>query len=165
MINLKKYRNNGAVGALLDEYEKSIDELKAVIATISTSDLTKIVDEQTKDEDCKSIQSVLSHVIGSGYTYVVEIKKWLGEEIDYISKQTLHSTEAYIEALEKMFIYNEKLFQDFPTLKLEEYDSSKKIHVRWGQTYDVEQLLEHAIVHVLRHRRQIEKMHLKIKVH
>jgi uncharacterized damage-inducible protein DinB len=27
----------------------------------------------------------------------------------------------------------------------------------WGVTYDAEQLLEHAIVHVLRHRRQIEK--------
>lgn len=31
------------------------------------------------------------------------------------------------------------------------------IHVRWGVTYDLEPLLEHAIVHVLQHRRQIEK--------
>jgi hypothetical protein len=29
--------------------------------------------------------------------------------------------------------------------------------VRWGPTYDLEQLLEHAIVHILRHRRQIER--------
>jgi uncharacterized damage-inducible protein DinB len=27
----------------------------------------------------------------------------------------------------------------------------------WGVTYNLEQLLEHAIVHILRHRRQIEK--------
>jgi hypothetical protein len=27
----------------------------------------------------------------------------------------------------------------------------------WGQLYDIEQLMEHAIVHVLRHRRQIEQ--------
>jgi len=32
------------------------------------------------------------------------------------------------------------------------------IHSRWGVTYDAEQLLEHAIVHVLRHRRQVEKL-------
>jgi hypothetical protein len=28
----------------------------------------------------------------------------------------------------------------------------------WGVPYDLEQLLEHAIVHILRHRRQIEKL-------
>ena len=32
-----------------------------------------------------------------------------------------------------------------------------KIIVRWGPQYDLEQLLEHAIVHIIRHRRQIEK--------
>jgi hypothetical protein len=31
------------------------------------------------------------------------------------------------------------------------------IEARWGPRYDLEQLLEHAIVHVLRHRRQIDK--------
>ena len=32
-----------------------------------------------------------------------------------------------------------------------------KMDVPWGVRYDLEQLLEHAIVHVLRHRRQIER--------
>jgi len=32
---------------------------------------------------------------------------------------------------------------------------------RWGVTYNLEQLLEHAIVHILRHRRQIEKFMLQ----
>jgi hypothetical protein len=31
------------------------------------------------------------------------------------------------------------------------------INSRWGTVYDLEGLLEHAIVHLLRHRRQIEK--------
>ena len=31
------------------------------------------------------------------------------------------------------------------------------INSRWGAVYDAEGLLEHAIVHLLRHRRQIEK--------
>ena len=29
--------------------------------------------------------------------------------------------------------------------------------VSWGSTYDPEQMLEHAIVHLLRHRRQLER--------
>ena len=34
----------------------------------------------------------------------------------------------------------------------------------WGVTYNLEQLLEHAIVHILRHRRQIEKFVLQGKI-
>lgn len=31
-----------------------------------------------------------------------------------------------------------------------------KFNTRWKVTYDFEQLMEHAIVHILRHRRQVE---------
>jgi uncharacterized damage-inducible protein DinB len=156
------YRNNGAIGALLDEYEKSIIELKNVILNLTTSELTKIIDEETEDEDCKSIQTILSHVVESGYTYVIEIRKSLGENINYTSKNLLSSTQEYAIALDKMFVYNEKLFEDYPNIKLEEYDPNKKFEVRWGQKYDVDQIFEHAIVHILRHRRQIEKFKLAI---
>jgi hypothetical protein len=76
---MKNYRNNGAVGALLDEYEKALNELKDLIRPLS----------------------------------------------------------------------NEQLL-------------AQKVLVRWGQRYDIEQLFEHAIVHVLRHKRQIERFLLKI---
>ena len=62
-----------------------------------------------------------------------------------------------------MFAYNVKLFEDYPNIKLEEYDPNKKIEVCWWQKYDVEQLYEHAIVHILRHWRQIEKIKLANK--
>lgn len=158
----KKYRTNGAIGALLDEYEKSVNELKNVIASLSTSELTRIVDKETKDDDCRSIQTILSHVVESGYTYVIEIRKSLGESVNYMSKDLLASVNEYAIALEKMFAYNEKLFEDYPDIKLEEFDSSNKFIVRWGQIYDVEQMYEHAIVHILRHRRQIERFKLKL---
>jgi hypothetical protein len=32
-----------------------------------------------------------------------------------------------------------------------------EIKVTWGSVYDIEQIIEHAIVHILRHRRQVEK--------
>jgi len=51
-----------------------------------------------------------------------------------------------------MFTFNEALFTDYPNLTLCENDSAKKIKVRWGQEYDIEQLFEHAIVHILRHK-------------
>lgn len=158
----KSYRTNGAIGALLDEYERSIQELKEVISDLTSFELTKIVDPETNDEDCRSIQTILTHVVESGYTYVVETRKSLGESVNYLRKSLLSSGNEYAEALDDMFAYNEKLFEDYPNIKLEEYDTSKKFTVRWGQKYDVEQMFEHAIVHILRHRRQIERFRIKM---
>ncbi len=160
---MKKYRDKGAIGALLDEYEKAIEELKVILNGISDNDLVEIVDFKTEDEDCRSIQTVLTHVVRAGYTYAIEIRKWLGEETEYTNKELLDSIKEYNLALDKMFAYNEKLFKDYPSIKLEENETSKKMFVKWGQYYDVEQLLEHAIVHILRHRRQIERFKIKLK--
>lgn len=160
---MKKYRDNGAIGALLDEYEKAMEELKNVIQPLSQKELVTIVDHETKDKDCESIQTILSHVVRAGYTYVISIRKWLGETIDYKEKERLSSIAEYLSALDEMFLYNVQLFEDYPNIQLEEYDVTKKIKVRWGQSYDVDQLLEHAIVHILRHRRQIERFIIKMK--
>ena len=61
-----------------------------------------------------------------------------------------------------MFKYTENVFNNYPDIKLEENDASKKMLVSWGQQYNVEQLMEHAIVHILRHRRQIERFLINI---
>lgn len=160
---MKTYRNNGAIGAILDEYEKALLELKVVLADVTHEDLMAIVDNKTLDKDCESIQSILTHVIRAGYCYVMEIRKHLGEQITFVERERLDSIEAYQEGLDKMFRYNEQLFEDYPNINIEENDPTKKILVRWGQRYDVDQLYEHAIVHVLRHRRQIERFLIKLK--
>ena len=56
-----------------------------------------------------------------------------------------------------MFRYNEYLFKEYPDLPLEIFEQKGKMLMSWGQYYDIEQLFEHAIVHILRHRRQIER--------
>lgn len=158
----KCYRDNGAIGALLDEYEKALVELQQTIKPLTTIELTTIVDRETKDEDCRSIQSILSHVIRSGYGYIVYLRKSLGEELSFPKRITLDTPDAYHDALNKMFDYNLQFFIDYPNFELEEYDLDKKIKTNWGQSYDGDQILEHAIVHILRHRRQIERFILKL---
>jgi len=158
-----EYRDNGAIGALLDEYERSINELKYSIQDITQEELTQIVDYDTEDEDCRSIQTILSHVVKAGYNYAVAIRKSLDESVEYKNSVSRDSIIKYNLALDNMFSYNERLFNDYPELKLEEFDCSNKIEVSWGQKYDVEQLFEHAIVHILRHRRQIERFLLKLR--
>ena len=153
---IKKHRNNGSTGAILDEYEKALTELKYLITDLTNEDLVSIVDNKTEDSDCKSIQTILTHVIRAGYNYVIEIRKSFGEKIDFLEHKTFKTTKEYSLELKKMFEYNEKLFIDYPNLKLEECNPERKISAKWGQRYDIEQLFEHAIVHILRHRRQIE---------
>ena len=160
---MNTFRDNGAVGALLDEYEKAVREMQQVIGLVTDEELKIIVDKDTNDADCRSIQSIVTHVVRSGYCYVIEIRSSLGEELEYPEGEILDSVSAYQEALHRMFEYNERLFADYPDLTIEENDPWKKIKVRWGQSYDVEQLFEHAIVHVLRHRRQIERFLNELK--
>ncbi len=159
---MSKYRNNGAIGALLDEYERVVSELQTVIQNISPEQLTHIVDKQTKDPSCKSIQTILTHVIQSGYWFAVEVRKFYGEKIDFPKATTFNSSKAYQLELDKMFKYNEQLFDEYPVIKIDETENQKKIKVLWGQTYNTEQLFEHAIVHVSRHRRQIERFLQKL---
>ena len=69
------YRKNG-IGAVIDEYERAAAELKKLIERISDSDYVKIVDTKTKDEDCRSVQTIISHVTNSGYGYANYIRDW-----------------------------------------------------------------------------------------
>jgi len=55
----KEYRT-GPVGALMDEYERATDELKNVIKTVSKDDFVKIVDPDTSDPDCRSMQTIMN---------------------------------------------------------------------------------------------------------
>ncbi|PHN07879.1 DinB family protein [Flavilitoribacter nigricans] len=151
------YRNNGAVGALLDEYERAMRELIDVIHPLSPGTLQKVRDPHTSHADCRSIQTVLTHVVRAGLCYEIEIRRMRGEQLDYANRHQLETAEAYSEALLGVIRSAEQLFADYPDLKLEEHDRDKKIKVAWGQVYDVEQMMEHAIVHILRHRRQIER--------
>jgi uncharacterized damage-inducible protein DinB len=147
----------GSTGALIGEYRKAIDELISVIEPINEKQLCELVDTTTTDADCKSIQSILTHVICSGYGYIIYIENHIGDNKPRLEKVMYDNVNKYIEHLNLMFEYSLNFFQQNSNLEMEQLDNSKKINVNWGQQYDTEQLIEHAIVHILRHRRQIVK--------
>ncbi len=157
------YREPGAIGALLDEYERAVKDLKKTLKTVSDTELTTAVAANATDTDCISIQTILTHVVRSGHGYATYIRQKQGEKVTFRKRIVLNSVKAYCQALDEMFAANVQLFADYPNLPTEEYDVNKKIVVAWGQIYDIEQLLEHAIVHILRHRRQIERYLLELR--
>ncbi len=139
----------------MDEYERAAAEFKNLIGNISESDFVKIVDAETKDEDCRSVQTIVSHVTNSGYGYANYIRDWFSIPKSSPERKLL-SKDEFLLRFDKMLAYTSETLDGKFEYSDEEIMKVKMI-VRWGPQYDLEQLLEHAVVHILRHRRQIEK--------
>ena len=151
---MKTYRH-GAVGALMDEYERVVAELEGVLEGISDADFELIRDTETKDENCRSIQTILTHVVGAGYGYAGMMRDAWGME--RVGRMYEPMTRMECPArLAGMLEYTKATLEGRWDLS-EDEGNAMKIQSGWGQLYDFEQLFEHAIVHVMRHRRQIER--------
>jgi uncharacterized damage-inducible protein DinB len=151
-----KSHRKGAIGALMDEYERAALELNTLVKEIPAAEFTRIVDHQTSDEDCRSIQTIMSHVIRAGYGYADYIRHLFSISSARPAMQDLNQNES-LKELESMVAYTVETL-DGKWEMPDEVIVRTTIQSLWGVTYDLEQLLEHAIVHILRHRRQIEKM-------
>ncbi|MET0649522.1 MAG: DinB family protein [Pyrinomonadaceae bacterium] len=150
----ESYRE-GAVGALMDEYERAVWELQRLIERTNEEDLALVVDQETRDDDCRSVQTIVSHVVNSGYGYADLLRKQFSLPSTRPPKALLSRGES-LEQLDAVLAYTTETLEGRWRMADEEI-SGAVINTGWGVRYDIEQLLEHAIVHVLRHRRQIEK--------
>ena len=151
---MKIYRK-GAVGALMDEYERAVDELIPILGGMSDVDYEVIRDSETDDENCRSIQTILTHVVGAGYGYAGMMREaWGMERIGRVREEM--AREEAPARLRAMLDYTIATLDGHWNL-WEEDSVAMKMQSGWGQVYDFEQLFEHAIVHVSRHRRQIER--------
>jgi uncharacterized damage-inducible protein DinB len=148
------YRS-GAIGALMDEYERAAAELRRLVERIPDDEFARVVDSQTSDDTCRSAQTIMSHVVGAVYGYADYIR----EQFSIASarpRKGLLSRQESLEQLDAALAYTAQTLEGRWEMSDEEITGTV-INSSWGVVYDVEQLLEHAIVHILRHRRQIEK--------
>ena len=153
----KTYRK-GAVGAMMDEYERAAAEFRERIAALTDERYSRIVDGETADENCRSVQTVMSHVVFAGYGYANYIREASSMTIASPKRRLLGHGES-LKEFDAMLEYTEVTLDDKWEMPEDEI-TAVSMTVRWGPTYDLEQLLEHAIVHILRHRRQIDKWNL-----
>ena len=151
---MKTYRQ-GWLGALMDEYERAAGELAQVVTGISDEEYGLVRDTATKDEECRSIRTVFFHVVAAGYGYAILLRiAWGLEKLDR-PRDAIERTDAPA-ALQAMLEATSAALEGKWNLS-EDEGAALQIRSGWGVVYDLEQLLEHAIVHVLRHRRQIER--------
>jgi len=152
---MTKTFRKGGVGAMMDEYERATAELATLLRGISDEEFVRPRDFETQDEDCKSIQTILRHVVRAGYGYAGYIRENYGEKVTRIDPPLPTRLES-LEGLKEMLAYTVATLEDKWELPYEDI-AAVQMRVRWGVVYDLEQLLEHAIVHILRHRRQTER--------
>ncbi|MCL9804391.1 DinB family protein [Flavobacterium amniphilum] len=151
-------KNKGAVTAILEIYKKAIEDLKDSIKDISEEQLLVVVDTETTDDNCRSLQTILSHIVSSGYSYATSVHNHKENSLEKPVKKFHTSVDAYVTDLDTMFAFNEFVFDKIYDDELEENDQDNKMKTGWQQYYDIEQLMEHAIVHILRHHRQINNI-------
>jgi uncharacterized damage-inducible protein DinB len=154
----KEYRP-GAVGALMDEYERAAGDLARTVAGLSDEEFERVRDAETTDEDCRSIATILNHVVRATYGYADMIRAALGQESARPAIAAMSLGES-LERFEAALAYTAETLEGRWRMTDDEI-MAVRMAARWGPAYDLEQLLEHAIVHVLRHRRQIERFLLK----
>lgn len=156
--SLEDYRK-GAVGSLMDEYERAAFELRSLLDTIRDEDYRRIVEGESAH--CHSIEVIMNHVVRAGYGYSKYIRDALSMNALPVEDRQIPQAEIGRE-LDKMLAYTAEIFDGRWDMSDNELENIY-FKTRWGVTYNIDQLFEHAIVHILRHRRQIEKFLLKFE--
>lgn len=111
MKKLEDYRK-GAVGALMDEYERAALELKALVETTSETDYERLADSETKDADCHSIKTIMNHVIHAGYGYANAVRRKISMPHESLGDERRQIPHAEIgDEIDKVLAYTEETLE------------------------------------------------------
>jgi uncharacterized damage-inducible protein DinB len=146
----------GAFGALMDEYARAAEDFCSTVEALPL-DLFLHRREST-DPEMVSLQSICAHAVSSAYGYALYIRKARGlpsrerPPLDELLVQAPAEVRPRLAAALRLTEESVDGLTD-----TDEVLVPLRFQVRWGPTYDPEMMLEHAIVHLLRHRRQITR--------
>ncbi len=142
---------SGPVPALASLYEHVMNDFKKFIRAIPSEQITKELNPNLPT-DFRSIANTIRHVVFSGYQYANYIRIHDNRKDEWPEIRIGNREEAIAE-LDKMFALTLNTFEG-----IIKYTDDQLLHTiiktSWS-TYDLEALIEHAIVHVMRHQRQI----------
>jgi hypothetical protein len=148
---------SGPFGALMDEYARAAEDFCRVVEGF---DSARFLTKRASDNPSTiSPQAICVHVCGAAYRYAHYIRK--AQRIDFVERYEVQSSQLSAPQdvralLTEAIIFTEATVE--PLLRAtEEEIQALSFTVRWGPRYDPEMLLEHAVCHLLRHRRQLER--------
>lgn len=148
---------SGPFGALMDEYARAAEEFCRVVEGF---DLAGFDTERPSDNpNTVSPRAICLHVIGASHRYAHYVRK--ARDVDFVERYEadpalVHSPREVRALLAEGIRLTEETVE--PLLKATDQEiQALSFTVRWGPRYDPEMMLEHAVCHLLRHRRQLER--------
>lgn len=148
---------SGPFGALMDEYARAADDFCRVVESFDEARFEGV--NPRNDPDTASPRAVCTHVCGAAHRYAHYIRKVRG--VDFIAAYDMDPSRVGTPSdvrglLAEAILLTEETVEPLLDLQDEGIQAISFV-VRWGPRYDPEMLLEHAVCHLLRHRRQLER--------
>ena len=111
---------------------------------------------KTTDEDYKSLETLLRHVLRSARGYMV----WMCEKLELPNPEIIDPPNLENIA-QQASNYIDHLIEKWktPLADVEETKFSDKVYnSNWGVPYCIDAMLEHAVMHLIRHTFQLERL-------
>jgi uncharacterized damage-inducible protein DinB len=143
-----------AVRSLVELHEREIRSFLELWKRFVAADLP--LPEAHGDASYESRERLSGHVVMAARGYLTRIGEWVARPVtDVDATQDAHEVTARIAEFSDHVLaaYRRHL------AAITDQELDQQIHrTRWGELMSVENLLEHAVVHPMRHRIQLERL-------
>ena len=149
---MRETYRSGAIGALMDKYERAASDLARLIERVPKM-ISAGLDSRRRMRT--AVRCKPSCPTWSG---PAQLRRLHQEQFAIASSRPqprLLSQQESLEQLDAALRYTIQTLEG--RWEMSDEEITGVINSRWGVVYNVEGLMEHAVVHILRHRRQIEK--------
>jgi hypothetical protein len=141
----------------MDEYARAAEDFCRVVEGFDSARF--VAERASSNPNTISPHAICLHMCGAAHRYAHYIRKARG--VDFVERyeldaSRLRSPHDLRALLAEAIVFTEATVE--PLLDAtEEEVQGLSFPVRWGPRYDPEMILEHAVCHLLRHRRQLER--------
>ena len=143
-----------AVLSLVELHEREMRSFLEVWKRFVASGLP--IPEAHGDESYENRERLIAHVLMAGRGYLTRIGEWVGRPVSDVnaSQDPYEVARRVPEFADEVLAAYRRHLAEVTTEELE-----PQVHrTRWGDLMSVENLLEHAVVHPMRHRIQLERI-------
>jgi len=141
----------------MDEMARAAAEFCRVADTVPRDRFLR--EQPSDDPDTVSIRAVCAHVVRAAYghaNYIRQIRKMDALDPRPAERSVAETPDGVRSLLRRAVLYVEEAVRGLDVLPGDAV-AAMTFQVRWGPVYDPEMMMEHAVMHLLRHRRQIER--------